>query len=179
MLDAVYVDTKEAGAIVTIKPKPPFRPVFQVATTKERSAVEIINGPPEVVSEGPLCFWWRRGRVELPVQKNPIGSIYRLIRQFILARPLSAERLRPGQPIFLRRPLPASGPPHLDFSSPSTRPSRRGQAGRDCLSLGCQCVFAFVVSLCCHLIYEGDGTSACSSGIKPPCRTTRPQAYKS
>ena len=25
--------------------------------------------------------------------------------------------------------------------------------------------------LFCHLIYEGDGTSACNSRIKPPCRT--------
>ncbi|MDP2954273.1 MAG: recombinase family protein, partial [Chloroflexota bacterium] len=32
MLDAVYVDAKEEKRIVAIKPKPPFRPVFQVAT---------------------------------------------------------------------------------------------------------------------------------------------------
>jgi hypothetical protein len=30
MLDAVYIDTKN-NVIVAIKPKPPFRPVFQVA----------------------------------------------------------------------------------------------------------------------------------------------------
>ena len=71
MLDAVYVDTKEAGAIVAIKPKPPFRPVFQVATTREESDVNIVNGPPGSDPEGPMCFWWRRGRVELPVQKSP------------------------------------------------------------------------------------------------------------
>ncbi len=31
MLDAVYVDTKQTKMIVGIKPKPPIRPVFQVA----------------------------------------------------------------------------------------------------------------------------------------------------
>ena len=38
---------------------------FQVATTKEGSGVRITNGPPASDTEGPTCFWWRRGRVEL------------------------------------------------------------------------------------------------------------------
>ncbi len=37
MLDAVYVDTKETKAIIDIKPKPPFRPVFQVAIGRLQS----------------------------------------------------------------------------------------------------------------------------------------------
>jgi hypothetical protein len=42
MLDAVYVDTKN-NLIVAVKPKPPFRPVFQVAVSREKSLVRIIK----------------------------------------------------------------------------------------------------------------------------------------
>ena len=63
MLDAVYIDTKETRSVVAIKPKPPFRPVLQVAATREGSGVVLINEPPDFNPEAPLCFWWRRGRV--------------------------------------------------------------------------------------------------------------------
>ncbi len=46
MLDAFYVDAKKGRSIVAIKPKPPFRPVFQVATTKEGSGVKLVNMAP-------------------------------------------------------------------------------------------------------------------------------------
>ncbi len=77
MLDAVYVDTVEEKSIVAIRPKPAFMPLFEVATTREGSGVLLISEkelPPDA-SEGPEatgpCLWWRRGRVELPVQKAP------------------------------------------------------------------------------------------------------------
>ncbi|MFC2008105.1 zinc ribbon domain-containing protein [Chloroflexota bacterium] len=44
MLDAVYIDTKN-NMIVAVKPKPPFRPVFQVAASREKSAIHILNEP--------------------------------------------------------------------------------------------------------------------------------------
>ena len=78
MLDAVYVDAKQEKRIVAIKPKPPFRPVFQVAATKEGSGVILLNEPPENAPEARSCFWWRRGRVELPVQRNLLKTCYRL-----------------------------------------------------------------------------------------------------
>ena len=62
MLDVVYVDTKEDKAIVAIQPKAPFRPVFDVATTREGSGVMLINQPPELDPKDDLCSWWRRGR---------------------------------------------------------------------------------------------------------------------
>jgi len=31
MLDAIYADAKQTKSIIAIKPKPPFKPVFQVA----------------------------------------------------------------------------------------------------------------------------------------------------
>ncbi len=77
MLDAVYVDAKEEKRIVAIRPKPPFRPVFQVATTREGPEVLLINEPPDFNPKAPSCFWWRRGRVELPVQGNLLKVYYR------------------------------------------------------------------------------------------------------
>ena len=68
MLDAVYVDTVEDKSVVAIRPKPAFRPIFEVATTRAGSGIVLINETPPG-PEGPeaesLCSWWRRGRVEL------------------------------------------------------------------------------------------------------------------
>lgn len=45
MLDAVYVDAKNHKTIVAIKPKPPFKPIFQVAVTKQGNDIRILNEP--------------------------------------------------------------------------------------------------------------------------------------
>ncbi len=45
MLDAVYVDAKQTKSIVAIKPKPPFKPVFQVAASRDGSDIRILNEP--------------------------------------------------------------------------------------------------------------------------------------
>jgi hypothetical protein len=45
MLDAVYVDAKKTKSIIAVKPKPPFKPVFQVAASREESDISIINEP--------------------------------------------------------------------------------------------------------------------------------------
>ena len=73
MLEAVYVDAKEEKQVVAIRPKAPFRPVFQVASTREASGVVLIQEPPDNCQEAhsALCSWWRRGGVEPPVQKTP------------------------------------------------------------------------------------------------------------
>ena len=66
MMEAVYVDHKEDKAVVAIQPKPAFRAVFQVATTREGSGVMLIKEPPDQAQKAPSpCLWWRRGRVEL------------------------------------------------------------------------------------------------------------------
>ena len=67
MLDAVYVDTVEDKSVVAIRPKPAFRPIFEVATTCSGSRIVLINEtPPD--PEGPeaesLCSWWRWTRVD-------------------------------------------------------------------------------------------------------------------
>jgi hypothetical protein len=87
MLDAVYVDAREEKRVVAIKPKVAFRSLFEIATMEEGSAIVLVAGmyaghdeaccptetirPPDNSSEGPdaPCLWWRRGRVELPVQR--------------------------------------------------------------------------------------------------------------
>jgi site-specific DNA recombinase len=45
MLDDVYVDAKKAKSIIAIKPKPPFKPVFQVAASRKDSNIRILNEP--------------------------------------------------------------------------------------------------------------------------------------
>ena len=75
MLEAVYVDTQEEKRVMAIRPKPPFRPVFLVATTREGSDVALLKDPPPALppETDPTtpCLWWRRGGVEPPVQKRP------------------------------------------------------------------------------------------------------------
>ena len=74
MLEAVYVDTKEEKRVVAIKPKAPFRPVFQVASTREGSDVVLVNDPPPALPPEAdptlLCSWWRRGGVELHLKRK-------------------------------------------------------------------------------------------------------------
>ena len=68
MLDAVNVDTVDEKAIAAIRPKPAFRPLFEIATTRVGSGVVLINQTPQTQDEPEASepfFWWRRGRVEL------------------------------------------------------------------------------------------------------------------
>lgn len=53
MLDAVYVDAKEERRIVALKPKPAFRALFQIATTKEGSGVILYNDKAPTLSGSP------------------------------------------------------------------------------------------------------------------------------
>jgi hypothetical protein len=47
ILDAVYVDAKKSKSIIAIRPKPPFKPIFQVAASREGSDIRILNEPIE------------------------------------------------------------------------------------------------------------------------------------
>ena len=65
MLDAVYVDPVGEKSIFSIQPKPAFRPLFEMATTREGSDVVLIKEPPQATNEPEAtdsCSWWRRGR---------------------------------------------------------------------------------------------------------------------
>ena len=73
MLDAVYVECKEEERIVGIKPKPAFRPIFEIAETRASSGITLIKDDDndkassvgDDATENGMCLWWRRGRVEL------------------------------------------------------------------------------------------------------------------
>ncbi len=65
-------------ASVGLQPKPAFRPLFEKATAREGSDVALIKEPPQaenVPEATDSCSWWRRGRVELPVQKVPWSDL--------------------------------------------------------------------------------------------------------
>ena len=69
MLDEVYVDTVEKESVVAIRPKAAFRPIFEVATTREGSRIALMNQTPQTrykpeASESRSR--WRRGRDRPP-----------------------------------------------------------------------------------------------------------------
>ena len=56
MLDAVYFEKKKPRSIVAVRPKPPFRPIFQVAASKANAEIRIINEPLDVLPKGSPVF---------------------------------------------------------------------------------------------------------------------------
>ncbi len=64
------------------KPKAPFKPVIEVAATREGSEVVLVHdqeAEPRIADQPPphghgleadSCFWWRRGSVELHLLKK-------------------------------------------------------------------------------------------------------------
>ena len=47
ILDTVYVDIVEEKSVVAIRPKPAFRPIFEVTTTRAGSGIILINETPQ------------------------------------------------------------------------------------------------------------------------------------
>jgi len=76
VLDGVYVDAKEERRIVALKPKPAFKALFHIATTKADSGVILYNEKTPALSESSddLCSWWRRGRVGCSLFETNIGG---------------------------------------------------------------------------------------------------------
>ena len=71
MLDAVYVDAKKTKSIVAIKPKPPFKPVFQVAASREGSDIRILNEP----LNGSSLFLVETGESRTPRPEEAVQDI--------------------------------------------------------------------------------------------------------
>jgi hypothetical protein len=61
MLDAVYFDTKKTKSIIAVRPKPPFRPIFQVAASKQGAGIRIIDEPLDTPSRGSSVFLMEAG----------------------------------------------------------------------------------------------------------------------
>ena len=71
MLDAVYIDAKNTKSIIAIKPKPPFKPVFQVAASREGSDIRILNEP----LEGSSVFLVETGEGWTPSHRNILSLL--------------------------------------------------------------------------------------------------------
>ena len=72
-MNAVYVDARKEKAVIAIRPKPAFKALFEIATTRKGSGIVLITTtPPDFFSpEASIsCSWWRRGRVELPQERG-------------------------------------------------------------------------------------------------------------
>ena len=68
MLHAVYVDARKTKSIIAIKPKPPFKPVFQVAASRKESKIRILNEP----LEGSSLFLVETGETPSPPETRYI-----------------------------------------------------------------------------------------------------------
>ena len=72
----------------------------------------------------PLCSWWRRGSVELPVQKAPWADILQtysaICSRFSKLPPTESPR---SQPINLSSTISASREPHPERMAPASQPS--------------------------------------------------------
>jgi site-specific DNA recombinase len=71
MLDAVYVDAKKSKSIIAIRPKPPFKPVFQVAASKKGSDIRIVNEP----LEGSSLFLVETGESRTPRPEEAVQDM--------------------------------------------------------------------------------------------------------
>jgi site-specific DNA recombinase len=70
MLDAVYIDTKN-NPTAAIKPKPPFKPAFQVAATFKVTDIHILNEP----LEGSSLFLVETGESRTPRPEEAVQDI--------------------------------------------------------------------------------------------------------
>jgi len=71
MLDTVYVDAKETKSIIAIKPKPPFKPILQVAASREKSDIRILNEP----FKGSSVFLVETGKARSPSYRNILSLL--------------------------------------------------------------------------------------------------------
>jgi site-specific DNA recombinase len=79
MLDAVYVDTKLTRSVVALKPKPPFRPIFQVAVSRKGSKIRLIkDGDPDSFGP-PSVFVVETGESRTP---RPMAATQNLLQDY-------------------------------------------------------------------------------------------------
>ena len=126
--------------------------------------------------EKKMCLWWRRGRVELPVQKIPWGNVLQAYSAFCSRAPELLLTESPGsQPNCLTLSISVSEQRHPGFMTPASPPPEL--VGADAAVLFrrlerklCRCCQL----LFCHLFFEMGGTSACNSPEYSPVEPTRP-----
>jgi hypothetical protein len=72
LIERAYVDL-EAGRVGAITPTPALRALVHCAVRKSRSEVVLVSQD-ELERLG-VWSWWRRGRIELPVQKKSVQDL--------------------------------------------------------------------------------------------------------
>lgn len=77
MLDAVYIDFKKSRSIIAVKPKPPFKPIFQIAVSKKGSKIHILNEPLSDKPNGSSLFLVETGESRTP---RPIKAAQNLLQ---------------------------------------------------------------------------------------------------
>jgi len=93
MLDAVYIDAKKSRSIIAIKPKPPFKPILQVAVSRKESNIRILKEPLDCSSNGSSVFLVETGESRTPrPEKAVIGYTTGLVGSYNLGSPESADR---------------------------------------------------------------------------------------
>jgi len=73
MLDAVYLDLAQGKGIVGVSPKPVCRALFESVESREEAKLQLLKktSPGSNGSGDDGLLWWRRGRVELPLELRP------------------------------------------------------------------------------------------------------------
>jgi site-specific DNA recombinase len=107
MLDAVYIDAKQTKSVVALKPKPPFRPVFQVAVARNSSKMRLIKDGDPDSSRPPSVFVVETGESRTPRPMKIARNLLQDYPVFYLIRSSSTGQVQPDQPIFLSPPLSA------------------------------------------------------------------------
>ena len=82
LVDKVYVDV-ELHQVAAITPAPAFRLLLEGALTRTKHAACLVLSPEQAAK---WWRWWRRGRIELPVQRRAGLRYYRCVRRFGLVR---------------------------------------------------------------------------------------------
>jgi len=80
MIERVYVDI-EFHCIAAITPTPAFRSLLKAAVDQDAQSTCILVEGTKEVDWAEWWTWWRRGRVELPVQRRARLRSYRCVRR--------------------------------------------------------------------------------------------------
>jgi hypothetical protein len=83
LIERVYVDL-ELKLVGAITPTPAFRALLQCAVQKSDSPVWV--GSQEEMESLGVWSWWRRGRIELPVQMKNVRDLLQAYLGIYLAR---------------------------------------------------------------------------------------------
>ena len=78
ILEAVYIDAKHTKSIIAVRPKPPFRPIFQVALSRANSQIKLINEPLDIQPRGSV-FLVETGESRTP---RPIEETQNLLQDY-------------------------------------------------------------------------------------------------